>query len=81
MRKKSNTESKDLAIIQAHLTQLQEHYDNVHIFVQRREENSNVMNAQMGIGNWFARYGQIKMWCVKSEETEKVETWPRHEEE
>lgn len=52
------------------LNQLQEHFDSVQIFVTRHEpaEHNGTIVADMGVGNWYARFGQIKEWMNREEE-------------
>lgn len=63
------TREEDLSQIQAHVNQLAEHWDSVHIFATRHEagESDGTVNVQVGAGNWFARYGQIKNWTLIQE--------------
>ncbi len=60
------SEERDLKIVQSHCAQLAEHFDNVQIFVTKMGEDGTV-NCHYGSGNWFARYGQIKYWVKKEE--------------
>ena len=56
-----------------------EHFDSVHIFATRNEPTENgTVQVSMGLGNWFARYGQIKHWVIAEEEVsrEKVRQSP-----
>lgn len=51
---------------------LGEHFDTVQILVTRHEEESvGTTNVCWGKGNWFARYGQVREWLLKSEERTK----------
>jgi len=54
---------------------LGEHFDSVQIFCSRHEstlEDGTVL-ACKGIGNWYARYGQVQEWIVKQDEVTRVE--------
>lgn len=49
---------------------LNEHFDAVHIFASVHEagQEDGTVNVSYGLGNWFARYGQIREWLVKTDE-------------
>lgn len=68
-----NNEEHDLAIINKHLTLLSEHFDSIHIFATRYEPNKGCITTSInnGIGNWFSRFGFIKSWIIRCEETER----------
>jgi hypothetical protein len=63
-------DTEDLKRVQAALDTLSEHFDTVHVFATRHEsgEQGGTVNVNLGVGNWFARYGQIQEWLVKQEE-------------
>lgn len=65
---------QDLSIIDKHLDELAEHFDSVQIFVTRYEPNQegSTINIHKGIGNWFTRFGFVKSWVIRCEETERV---------
>lgn len=51
----------DLKRLQDACHQLGEHFDTVQIFVTRYEPGEkHTVNAHYGIGNWLARYGQMR---------------------
>lgn len=61
---------------------LREHFDNVQIFVSRDSPENGpaaqfTENVQLGSGNWFARYGQVKAWTVQAEEELREECRPQ----
>jgi hypothetical protein len=61
--------SQDQKILESAMNILCEHYDSVQIFVTRHEpvtENGTV-EFDCGIGNYFARIGQINMWLKRQE--------------
>lgn len=68
-------EEQDMGRIQAALDLLSEHFDTVMVFATRHEPTTQdgTISAHRGVGNWFARYGQIKMWLLKEEENERQE--------
>lgn len=65
------TKEKDMAIIKSHVNQLMEHFDSVHIFATRDHKKGVTMNIQEGLGNWYARYGQVREWLLCEEESSK----------
>ena len=62
----------DMAILEKHANALMEHFDNVQIFVTRCDPAvvDGTINATFGLGNWFARYGQVKNWINGEERRE-----------
>lgn len=52
---------------------LAEHFDSVQIFATRHEagELASTLNVDVGVGNWFARYGQVASWLAKADEGER----------
>lgn len=62
--------------------ELSEHFDSVIIFVTRHDANDG--GTFRGIetrGNWFARYGQVKEWVIREEETSRINARECEEEE
>ena len=52
-----------------------EHFEGVQIFCSRHEsgELDGTINCQYGLGNWYARYGQVSAWLVKQDEEFRME--------
>lgn len=63
------------AIAAEALKKLSEYVDNVHIFCSHKRDGERGATAHfnMGHGNWYARYGQIKMWIRVEENIEVKE--------
>lgn len=63
-------EQADMAIVQKQVDALGEHFDTVQIFVTRYESHKTggTMNINLGTGNWFTRFGQVKEWGVRQDE-------------
>ena len=55
------------------LRELCEHFDSVQILCTRYTggDDGGTVNLSMGAGNWFARYGQMKEWLIREEETSR----------
>lgn len=50
--------------------ELIEHCDTVQIFVtNHRDDGTQSINH--GLGNWYARYGQVSEWIIKNNEDAK----------
>ncbi len=61
----SNEHTDAVKMLDKHVNELSEHFENVHIFVTRHEgEKDQTRCVNRGSGNWFARYGQIREWLV-----------------
>lgn len=61
---------EDMALVRKHLDLLSEHFDTVQIFCTRynpnkttdSDEDGTTSRVNMGIGNFFARYGLVAYW-------------------
>lgn len=73
----NSAEKAELDRVSLHADQLAEHFDSVQIFVTRKADNETeedgTVNINFGRGNWFARYGQVQAWLIKSEEWTRME--------
>ncbi len=57
--------------LKAALDSLSEHFDAVQIFATRQESSlGGVVRCSEGVGNWYARYGQIRCWLLHQEALE-----------
>lgn len=67
----SDAEDRDLAVVRQHVATLAEHFDTVQIFCTRHDQagEGGTVNVNWGAGNFFARYGHVRMW-VDAEERE-----------
>lgn len=65
-----NTEETELGLVEKHVNQLAEHFDTVQIFTTRHDAGveDGTVTVNMGAGNWYARFGQVMEWVVKSDE-------------
>jgi hypothetical protein len=72
---------EDMAIVDRHVAALMEHFDSVQIFVTRRNPDGGTRTLHTGDGNWFARYGQARLWVTRQEARETVEAQREHEAE
>ena len=52
---------------------LGEHFESVQIFASTHQpaEVGRTVHASAGVGNWYARYGQIREWIIRTEEETK----------
>lgn len=66
---------KDVEMLKKHLHELGEHFETVHIFLTKHEPviDEGTVTLQMGVGNWYARYGQITEWKIKQDERIRVD--------
>lgn len=65
---------EDLARLQSALDLVSEHFDAVHIFATRHEPGEGgTIACNKGVGNWHARYGQIREYVTKEEEAQRME--------
>lgn len=63
-------EDTDIKLIEEALNSLGEHFDTVQIFTTRHVPytEGGTRSAALGVGNWYARYGQVAEWLVKTDE-------------
>lgn len=54
--------------------ELGEMFDSVQIFVSRHEsgEHNGTIRINKGTGNWFTRYGQVREWLIREDETSRI---------
>ena len=52
------------------VSRLLEHYDDVIIFVQKKEKDGNTKNLHVRRGNIFSLYGQIMQWLKYVEDSD-----------
>lgn len=65
---------QDLAMVKQHCEQLIEHFDTVQIFATRCDGTEDgTVAVQLGLGNWYAREGQVREWIVKNDEVARIE--------
>lgn len=64
-----DNEDADLEMLRKHAGMLSEHFETVQIFATKLVPDGGTITVSQGSGNWYARYGQIKEWCVKQDET------------
>jgi hypothetical protein len=75
--------SEDAERVQRAVESLGEHFDTVHIFTTRHmpveaEHAGKIITTNKGCGNWLARYGQLREWCMF--EDERIRDHARREE-
>ncbi len=60
---------EDIERLDKALTALREHFDTVHIFATRETDDGegHTWAFQKGSGNYYARYGQIKLWTNREQ--------------
>jgi len=64
----SDMDGPDMTAIKGALVELGRRFDTVQIFASRHElDSGGTVHFQKGCGNFFANYGQVKMW-VKNQE-------------
>lgn len=63
----------DVNLLKKHSEQLSEHFDTIQIFATRHmpAELNGTRTVEYGSGNWYARYGQAKLWTVRHDEMER----------
>lgn len=66
----------DIQRVQSAVDSLGEHFDTVQIFCTRHDSGQvgGTITLCLGVGNWYARYGQIANWMIKSDEETRTET-------
>lgn len=74
MSDEAKNRDAELEIIRRHADQLGEHFDAVHIFATKHlpSEMGGTATFQLGVGNWYARYGHIHEWMIKQDEFARI---------
>lgn len=65
-------ENGEYDLVKKACQELGEHFETVQIFVSRHEQGieDGTLDASWGVGNFFTRYGQIKLWIKKQEDSD-----------
>ena len=54
--------------------ELKQHFDTVQIFCTKDEQGDDIVCAyNQGSGNWYARYGQARLWLKQKESEDYYE--------
>lgn len=70
MHEETDKDDPDMKRLKEAARLLGEHFDVVAIYASRHEANTEggTVYLSYGVGNWFARYGQVRDWIVREEE-------------
>lgn len=70
-----DNENEDMKRVTEALESLSEFFDSVQIFCTRYEPaiEDGTVTVTKGIGNWFARYGQVRNWITKCKEETRMD--------
>jgi hypothetical protein len=73
----SKDNDRDMDLIMKAAQALGENFDAVQIFVSRHEPEveKGTIRASAGVGNWYARVGQVGEWLMRHEEEVRAEAW------
>jgi len=57
----------DNELLRSAIDKLGEHFDSVQIFVTKHlgTESGGTHSKAVGVGNWYARYGQVVEWLIR----------------
>lgn len=76
-------DDSEVELVRKAVQQLGDHFETVQVFVSRHDpailEGTRTIN--LGAGNWFTRYGQIKDWIIKTDEGIRMDAQKWTEEE
>ena len=64
-------EERDFQQVDRALATLTEFFETAQVFVTRHTASGTV-NVNKGLGNWFARRGQVAEWLVKENENSRA---------
>lgn len=75
------TQDAEIEMVQKHVTELGEFWDNVSIFVSKHEEGTDrgTVTVNLGSGNYYARIGHVKDWIIKEDEETRIHQREAHE--
>lgn len=62
-------QERDLKILGNHVAQMMENFETVQVFATRKADtpDGGTISLESGRGNWYARYGQIRLWVDEQE--------------
>jgi hypothetical protein len=65
----------DLEMIERHARALGEHFDSVQIFATNHNASGggDTRSFTYGVGNFYARYGQVTEWMLRSDEQNRID--------
>lgn len=69
----------DLERIKQAARTLFEFVDSVQIFCTKSDGENGTINWNYGLGNWFARRGQIGEWLIKEDQATRLSVKPNDE--
>ena len=74
-----DAQSEEEKLLERHCRQLMEHFDTVEIFCSKQVDEEGGKGRRVtggtvwGEGNFFARYGQVKLWVEENEKFPEAE--------
>lgn len=76
MADQPNREDPDIERVKAAVDILMEHFDAVQIFTNRVDLDGadETTTVTYGRGNFLSRYGQIKQWAIKIDESVRAQS-------
>jgi len=69
----------DIALARKAAAELFKHFDTVQIFATRQDARDGTASVKIGLGNWFARYGQISLWLESEAAIDTEDELKRHD--
>lgn len=70
----------DLERVRRATRELLEFFDAVQIFASRSDGEKGTVHVSFGLGNWFARRGQVGEWILKEDQSSRLSVKPDDEE-
>lgn len=67
---------EDLDRIMQAARDLSEFFDSVQIFATRSDSDKGTVFWDYGLGNWFARRGQVGEWILKEDQAARLSVKP-----
>jgi hypothetical protein len=64
-------EDQDLRAIKESVIKLRDRFDSVQVFATRHSgDDGGTINCRWGSGDFFARYGHVRLWVMREEDAE-----------
>lgn len=71
-----------IALLRRHVVALSEHFEVAQVVAGRVDaETGGCTRYEYGIGSWYARYGLMRCWVVRADESERVQVREAGEED
>ena len=80
-QREDRSPDEDIGFLKRAAAVLAEHFDTVQIFCTRELGADGTASVKWGVGNWFARKGQVDEWVLTEEAAAKAKLYKEADDE